>query len=629
MHLLCIPGGKIMKKMAYAGAISFLLMAPAVMAQTGGQPDHLKSCKPLATAGASASVAPPATPTPVLSEARLYDCFTITNVDFYGTGFISFNNDRMDIDSFINAKRSDQKRSLLARIGSIFVSNSKTVTYVAKMTLQPGDGTPNIDVGTFPLMSISKSNTNGHHYDVAKLTVDCMQGNAFYANTNSKLMVELAYVPEVINKSEITKIIAAADLLRLSLGALTSVKTIAPEIARDLQAANDKIVSIFNSYGQFKNTVILGFNAKGLQAFRAVTTLGDLLPASSGGLLYLAAYPVPTILLDDAYNDSATPQRRERNWDASGTGPITARVLNGARLREQVKLAMGTSFAALASGRDENGFLDACATLTSVLADTGFSLVSDDRIAATWAFTAENPLMGSYSVRHNYCLAPAEANGTLKRLGLTLPTIPSRPLTDSQKQIMVQARAAADVAETSQVTAQSIINEAAAAETHALLWPTPAGFVAREVFGIERFSGPAPASGLSIKGALTETDTIRDHKGNRYLGELTLSGVRLVPNGRGQFVSGSINSTFPFTSYAGTFVDGVFSGHGLMQWPNARRFAGGFARNLPNGYGVLTLPTNERYYVFMTDGVATGTSISEIGGTRIAGTGVAGAFVPD
>jgi hypothetical protein len=588
------------------------MLGTASMAQSQAPlPPRLEQCRPITVAADA-------------PEIRYRDCFPALSGEFYGAAYISFNNDGMNLDSYLQALNAQQRRSFLKHLKSLFVSNTDPVLVVARITAKPGTK-PDHLIGVYELMRLSKSDSNGSHFSVSKSTKDGLEGPIFYAQSSSKIMVEIAYISERKVDSRISGAITGLANLLGGLGFYTSAASLVSGQREEIKKYDDLITSQFNRTGPFYHTVDLSIDPLGNQALYSRIALGSILPDAPYGNLHVAAVPVSSVLLNNPPADPKALKYADGRWDPSATGPITNRRIDGVPLAGHVRQAMGTDYLTLSKEGDDQAFLNACATLAAVVDDPKFGFSGEDKIAATWAFIAGNPMLKRASVRSKYCLASSEQSGRLKELGMGLP--PLIPVPDVKYDPLIEAaRLSAARSDERAIAAQQAINQALIAETRARLPAPPEGYFLGAQ-GMHRYAGRTISPVSSFDGVAIER--IDGRIGNRYEGQLSLVGVGLIYEGLGRYIVDKPGPVQDYRDYTGDFQANWFSGYGVMRWPDGREFKGQFARDLPSGYGIVSQNDGQRYYVRMVDGVPTDLAVREVAGEKVGGRWISGTFVPD
>lgn len=102
-----------------------LAIAGDASAQDVALPTRLAQCQPQNAAADAA-------------EIRYRNCFPDIRESSYAAAYISFNNDRMNLDAYLDGLERNQRRSFLTFLRSLFVSNTDTVLVVARIVAKPG-----------------------------------------------------------------------------------------------------------------------------------------------------------------------------------------------------------------------------------------------------------------------------------------------------------------------------------------------------------------------------------------------------------------------------------------------------------------------------------------------------------
>nr|WP_221416049.1 hypothetical protein [Sphingobium lignivorans] len=590
-----------------------LAIAGDASAQDVALPTRLAQCQPQNAAADAA-------------EIRYRNCFPDIRESSYAAAYISFNNDRMNLDAYLDGLERNQRRSFLTFLRSLFVSNTDTVLVVARIVAKPGGGRPDELVGSYTLMKIFKSDRGGDHFSVEKLTKDGFEGPIFSADSTSRVVVQISYAAEHRAESNVSGAISQLGDLLGGISYLRKISALAADKKAEIKRLDDLITSKFNRNADFGNAVDLGLDPAGTQAFYGRLTLGKYLDSSAGGNLHVAVVPVASVLVNNAPVDPSSIQYGDGRWDPVATRRISDRYIDGLPLSSHVRQAMGDDYLLLSRAADQTTFNRVCDRLSEFLSDPAFGLSGTDSMAATWAFIAGNPLLKSPPVRANYCLSAFEQQGILERHGLGLPPLSIVP--DAKfDSLIAAAQLYAARADESAIAAQQEINRALVAETRAALIPPPEGYSSKPLGG-HRYAGQTVDPVEPFHGVATETMSGRE--GNRYEGQLTLAGSGLIYEGLGRYVvSRPGTAGWEYRDYTGDFQANWFSGNGVMRWPDGREFKGQFARDLPSGYGILSYPSGERYHVRMVDGLPNGPAVREQNGERRGGNWISGTFVPE
>jgi hypothetical protein len=553
------------------------------------------------------------------SEGRSYSaCNSYSVKDYYGRIFVRFSMPDFNFDQFTADVDRATRRNLLRRVSSFFLPHTREGSLVARFVLQRGNGLPDVTIGIVELAKFNMSDSKGIVITRSGESLDGFYGPTFLADGNTQVRVETTYIFKRVQSSRISSLIGSASRLLSGQGFLGGKVKVSDEAQQALVDVEKEIVASFNTTATFANPIQVSYDVESTSGiYRRVTFNGVL---TAPGQLYVGAIRIPSVLVD--LPEAGVPAiYTTGGYDITATNPILNRTIQATTLRDYVAKQMGAQVSQLARSDDAAHFRAADSALETVLTDTTLRLVSEDQLAAQWAFTARNPLLADPQVRAGYSLRSAETGGALARLRLDLPPV-ATVLPDGAKALVAASQAAADLAAAAQQEAQTALTRAAEASGKSMLPVTPTG--------VERWSDPSWVYDGETRtaGGRFYGHLLAPRLKAEYLGSLVLSGTTPIYEGAGRYTP--VTGTAPFRDYTGQFVANWFSGHGVMRWPDGREYYGQFAQDQPSGFGVLFAAGGVRYYASYAGGQPTGTVVRRKGdGTLDLGRWVGDQFVAE
>lgn len=521
-------------------------------------------------------------------------CYTYDPASQYGQVYITFKMDEFDFKTLAGQMDRQQKQQLTKMIRSLFMSSSKSGDLILQLTLNPGNGLPNVPLGIIPLASFKKTDGGGLAITRSAQHLDGFFGPSFAAGPNTQVKAELRYLYSKDKTSHLSSAIGEASKFFSGLGLLTETMIKSGKLADALKPLDGLLDKKLDRTDTTVLPIQLSVDPLSQMAVYRNVSLNGI--PHTDGHLYVGLARIRSVLFMPPKEDLPLVFPFP-GYGLAARDRVLDHMIDGTKLRDHIQKAMGADFAKLQDPFSAATFLAGASALETAINGTSsaLGLLQDDKLALRWAMIAGNPLLKDPAVRNNYLIAQLEDD--LARVKLAVPPVDT-VLTNQQKQWLELGQKYSDEAKAIQDKANAAVSDGTDAENSAKLPARAAGHVSLPASvngGKFAYFGEEPPTSGRYHGAFEYPS------GGRYVGSF-ISTAPPIFDGYGRYTGGSAEPDLDY--YVGEFVANRFSGLGMMRWKDGREFYGQFANDEPNGYGIeFGAGGADAYYVRYSAGI--------------------------